>query len=277
MVTRNNQREKEIFMFLAIDCGNTNTVFAVFKNDGTHATWRCGTDSARTADEYASWLIPLLKHENLSFDDMSSTLISSVVPDANFNLERLCSKYFDVPPQFVKSSNIDLGIEIDMPKPEEVGADRLVNAVAAKKKYTLPIVIIDFGTATTFDVVNTRGAYAGGVIAPGINLSVDALYRAAAALPKIRVEKTDKVIGNSTVTAMQSGLYWGYISMIEGMIARIEVELGIEVAVIATGGLAPVFAEGTDIIHSIDQDLTLVGLKLIHDLNFAENGLHSVA
>ncbi len=263
-------------MFLAIDCGNTNIVFAVY-SDGEHTTWRCKTDASRTADEYASWLIPLLKHDNIAFDDISFALISSVVPDANFNLDRLCTKYFNVTPHFVKSPAIDLGLTINMPKPEEVGADRLVNAIAAKEKYSLPCVIIDFGTATTFDVVDGNGAYCGGVIAPGINLSVDALHRAAAALPKVSVQKTDSVIGNSTVNAMQSGLYWGYIAMIEGIIDRMEAELGAKPTVIATGGLAPTFADGTTKINHVDHDLTLEGLKKIHSMNFIDDSLKSVA
>ena len=263
-------------MFLAIDCGNTNIVFAIYKN-GHHTTWRCKTDSSRTADEYASWLIPLLQHEDIAFQDITSALISSVVPNANFNLERLCTKYFNVTPHFIKSPNIDLGLTVNLPKPEEVGADRLVNAIAAKQKYVLPCVIIDFGTATTFDVVDADGAYCGGVIAPGINLSVDALHRAAAALPKVSVQKTQSVIGNSTVAAMQSGLYWGYIAMIEGIVSRMATELKAKPTVIATGGLAPTFAEGTTIIDIVDHDLTLDGLRQIHSMNFDNDSLKSVA
>jgi type III pantothenate kinase len=265
-------------MFLAIDCGNTNTVFAVFKNDSlSPIIWRCKTISTRTADEYASWLMPLFKHAQIDFSDISSILISSVVQDANFDLERLCTKYCDAVPQFIKSPEIDLGINIDMPNPEEVGADRLVNAVAARAKYKCPIIIIDFGTATTFDVVNALGDYAGGVIAPGINLSVDALHRAASALPKIQVEKTQTVIGNSTISAMQSGLYWGYIAMIEGMITRMTEELGDKPKVIATGGLAPIFIDGTNVIEAVEADLTLEGLKLIHERNAARDAIQCVS
>lgn len=263
-------------MFLAIDCGNTNVVFAIFKN-GTHTTWRCRSDATRTADEYASWLMPLMDKEGIAFNDIDAALISSVVPDANFNLERLCATYFDVKPHFVKSPDINIGIDINMPKPEEVGADRLVNAVAAKSKYNTPCVIIDFGTATTFDVVNGQGAYCGGVIAPGINLSVEALHRAAAALPRVRVDKTETVIGNSTVHAMQSGLYWGYVAMIEGIISRMTDELGSAPTVVATGGLAQTLAEGTDIIDVVDSDLTLEGLRLIYTMNFGEDTIQSAA
>jgi type III pantothenate kinase len=263
-------------MFLAIDCGNTNIVFAVYKN-GDHTTWRCKTDSRKTADEYASWLMPLLTHENIAFEDIDSALISSVVPNANFNLERLCTKYFKVTPRFIKSDDVKIDLKIDLPHPETLGADRIVNSVAAKAKYDLPIIIIDFGTATTFDVVNQQGDYCGGVIAPGINLSLDALHNAAAALPKISIEKTPKVIENTTVTAMQSGLYWGYVSMIEGMVDRMADELGDKPTVIATGGLAPIFADGTDKIHHVDGDLTLKGLRLIHSMNSNKDSLKSAA
>ena len=264
-------------MFLAIDCGNTNTVFAVFKNDESHVTWRCRTDSTRTADEYASWLMPLLGHEGVGFEIINCALISSVVPDANFDLERLCSKYFDVTPRFVKSNDVKIDLDIQLPNPETLGADRIVNSVIVKQKYKLPIITIDFGTATTFDVLNAGGAYCGGVIAPGINLSLEALHRAAAALPKISIQKTDNVIENTTVSAMQSGLYWGYVSMIEGMVKRMENELGVKPTIIATGGLASIFADGTDVIDMVDHDLTLEGLKLIHSMNFDKDVIKSVA
>ncbi len=253
-------------MFLAIDCGNTNIVFAVFNND-TPTVWRCQTDAKKTADEYASWLMPLLSHANIQFDDIDSALISSVVPNANFNLDRLCKKYFNVTPKFIKSPDVKIDLDIKLPNPETLGADRIVNSVMAKIKYKLPCVIVDFGTATTFDVIDKNSTYIGGVIAPGINLSLDALHRAAAALPKVSIEKTDSVIANTTVTAMQSGLYWGYVSMIEGIISRMESELGAKPTVVATGGLATTFANGTDIIDDVDHDLTLEGLKLIHSQN----------
>jgi len=263
-------------MFLAIDCGNTNIVFAIFNND-TPTVWRCQTDEKKTADEYASWLMPLLNHAGITFKDIQSALISSVVPNVNFNLERLCSKYFNVEPHFIKSPNIKTDLDIQLPNPESLGADRIVNSVFAKLNYQLPCVIIDFGTATTFDVININGAYCGGVIAPGINLSLDALHRAAAALPKVSIEKTETVIANTTVTAMQSGLYWGYISIIEGIVSRMETELGSKPSVIATGGLATIFADGTDVINTVDNDLTLKGLKHIHAMNFGKDTVKSVA
>jgi type III pantothenate kinase len=259
------KRERKI-MFLAIDCGNTNVVFAIFRDDGTHTTWRCHSDATRTADEYASWLMPLMDHADIQFDDIKTALISSVVPDANFNLKKLCDKYCGITPRFIKEAGVKIDLNIKLPHPETLGADRIVNAIAAKQKYQMPCVIIDFGTATTFDVIDETGAYIGGVISPGVNLSVDALYRAAAALPKISVEKTDHVIGNTTITAMQSGLYWGYVTMIEGMIAKISAELGVNPTVIATGGLAVTIADGTDIVDHVDGDLTLDGLRIIQSI-----------
>jgi len=252
-------------------------IMAAIYNDDTPTVWRCQTDAKKTADEYASWLMPLLNHAGIEFTDIGSALISSVVPNANFNLERLCEKYFNVTPKFIKSDDIKIDLDITLPNPETLGADRIVNSVMAKQKYALPCVIVDFGTATTFDVIDANGAYCGGVIAPGINLSLDALHRAAAALPKVSIEKTDKVMANTTVTAIQSGLYWGYVSMIEGIINRMEIELGKKPTVIATGGLAPTFADGTDIIDDIDHDLTLEGLKLIHAMNSNDKDVKSVA
>jgi len=263
-------------MFLAIDCGNTNTVFAIFNKDH-HAIWRCKTDASKTADEYASWLMPLLKHEGIDFQDMSSALVSSVVPDANFNLEKLCVTYFDTQPYFVKSPYVVIDLDICLPNPESLGADRIVNSVMAKHKYPLPVIVVDFGTATTFDVLNGEGSYIGGIIAPGINLSLEALHKAAAALPKVSIAKTDTVIANTTVTAMQSGLYWGYVSMIEGIIDRMTGELGTAPTVIATGGLASIFADGTDHIHHVDHDLTLEGLRHIHAMNNGKKIVQSAA
>jgi type III pantothenate kinase len=264
-------------MLLAIDCGNTNIVFAVYNGDTCLNTWRCQTQATRTADEYASWLIPLFSDCNIDFKDITSALISSVVPNVNTNLRRLCEKYCDVQAKFIKDSDVKIELEIDLPNPETLGADRIVNAVAAKVKYQMPFIIIDFGTATTFDIVNDKGAYIGGAIAPGVNLSAEALHNAAAALPKITVQATRSVIANTTITAMQSGLYWGYVSMIEGMVQRMADEMGQKPIIIATGGLARIIAEGTKIIDHVEDGLTLEGLKIIHDLNLAQDTLLSVA
>ena len=183
-----------------------------------------------------------------------------------YHLRRLCRDWFDVEP-LVARSNLDWGFEIRMDNPEEVGADRLLNALAAHRRYQGPLVVIDFGTATTFDVVDADGAYIGGVISPGINLSIEALHRAAARLPRIGIGRPHSVIGRSTVPAMQSGIYWGYVGMIEGLVARIQAEFGGPLKVIATGGLAPLLAEGTAVIERIDADITLDGLRLLADRN----------
>lgn len=266
-------------MFLAIDCGNTNIVFALYKDASKQQPiiWRCRSDSAFTADEYASWLLPLLQNEKLSFGDIKDVLIGSVVPDVNFNLKRLCEKYIKVEPDFINPDGSNSGIVVNTPKPQKVGADQLVNAVAAVDKYSLPCVVIDFGTATTFDIVNDKGEYSGAVICPGVNLSVDALYRAAALLPKVNIDRPEKVIGHNTITAMQSGLYWGYVSMIEGIVQRIAQEMGQKPTIIATGGLSPLFCDATDVIDYADPNLTLEGLRLIHTRKSKINAVQSAA
>ncbi len=251
-------------MLMAIDAGNTNIVIAL--HDGTRVlhSWRCKTDAARTADEYASWLYPLFEARGLKFSDVSEAILSSVVPDANFNLKRLCEKNFNCDVSMVNHDLVSGNLQIKINKPEELGADRIVNALAVKTHYRYPAVVVDFGTATTFDVVDADGAYCGGVIAPGINLSMSALHQAAAKLPKIGIKKPDQVIGRDTIGAMHSGVYWGYVSMVEGMIERIANEIGEKPFVIATGGLSSLIAEGTDTIEATDEDLTLKGLVSIH-------------
>ncbi len=251
-------------MLMVIDAGNTNVVFALYDGTKVLHSWRCKTDAARTADEYAAWLYPLFQSVGISFSQVTDSIISSVVPDANFNLRRVCEKNFACRAVMVKDDNAPHGLTIKLNKPEELGADRIVNAVAVKAYYSYPAVVIDFGTATTFDVVDAEGAHCGGVIAPGVNLSMSALHQAAAKLPKIGIAKTDQVIGRDTVTAMQSGVYWGYVSMVEGMVSRISKEMGAKPLIIGTGGLASLIAQGTGIIEKIDEDLTLKGLIAIH-------------
>lgn len=254
-------------MLLAIDAGNTNIVFAVYDGDARIQSWRCKTDAARTADEYAALLMQLLPAANLTFKHIREAIIASVVPEANFHLRRLCEQYFHCPVQVVGSDPLDLDIAIDLLKPEEIGADRIVNAVAVKQCYRAPAIVVDFGTATTFDVIDGNNTYRGGAIAPGVNLSMNALHSAAAKLPRIGIKRPQSVIGNDTVSAMQSGIYWGYIGLIEGMIQRIGVEMEGKPFVIATGGLAPLFASGTTLIETTDEDLTLKGLVHIHKAN----------
>jgi type III pantothenate kinase len=253
-------------MLLVVDAGNTNVVVAVHDGTGWRGTWRIATEPQRTSDEYAVWLLALLGHSGLKRTDIAGAVIGTVVPAALYHLRRLCRDWFGVEPLIARSS-LDWGFEIRMDNPEEVGADRLLNALAAHRRYTGPLVVIDFGTATTFDVVDKDGAYIGGVIAPGINLSIEALHRAAARLPRIGIGRPRSVIGRATVPAMQSGIYWGYVGMIEGLVARIAAEYGGKLKVIATGGLAPLLAEGTTVIERIDPDITLDGLRMLAERN----------
>lgn len=254
-------------MLLAIDAGNTNVVFAVYDGERQVAKWRISNSGRRTSDEYAVWLIQLMHLAGLHRNDITDAVFASVVPAVTFNLLRLCREFFHCEPLVVGQPGVDLGIRVRLDNPEEVGADRLVNAIAAQRLHRPPLIVIDFGTATTFDVIDGNGDYRGGAIAPGIYMSIEALHNAAALLPKIDVVKTDKVIGTSTVSAMQSGVFWGYIGMIEGMVARIKQEFGTAMTVIATGGLAGLFSRATDIIDDTDGELTLRGLVYIHASN----------
>lgn len=254
-------------MLLAIDVGNTNIVFAIFAGETLQGEWRASSDVRRTADEYAVWLTQLMVLNGLSREDIDASIIASVVPEAIFNLVTLATRYFGVKPLIVGDKDLNLGIGIKLDRPDEIGADRLVNAVAAKALLGSPVVVIDFGTATTFDVVDQDGDYAGGVIAPGINLSLQALYMAAAKLPRIAIKQTDTVIGTGTISAMQSGIFWGYIGLIEGLLIRIRSEIGVPLKTVATGGLAPLFATATTSFDVVDTDLTLTGLRLIHSRN----------
>ena len=254
-------------MLLAINANNTNTVFAVWEGDKLRGSWRAATEPKRTADEYVVWLDHLLGLEKLSRKQITGAIIGSVVPEANFNLLTLCRRYCDGEPLMVGEPGVELGMRALVDRPEEVGADRLVNTVAAHERYKKALIVVDFGTATTFDVVDGSGNYCGGAIAPGINLSLTALHLAAAKLPSVRIRRTDRVIGRNTVDCMQSGIFWGYVGLVEGIVARIKTEFGAPMGVIATGGLAPVFDGVTEVIESVDPDLTLWGLRLIHRRN----------
>lgn len=253
---------------LAIDAGNTNTVFAVWEGDEIRGRWRVATRTDRTSDEYAAMLSQLMGLAGLAPDQMRNVIISSVVPQGLFALRMLARHYFHCEPMIV-GQGVKLGIEVLVDRPSEVGADRLVNAVAGHLAYGGPLIIIDFGTATTFDMVDEVGSYRGGVIAPGINLALEALHQAAASLPRIAVERPSSVIGRSTVPAMQSGIFWGYVGLIEGLVARIKGEFGgnAPIKVVATGGLAPLFESATDAIEHADGDLTIKGLREIHRRN----------
>jgi len=253
-------------MLLVIDAGNTNVVMAVRDGGSWRGTWRIATETQRTSDEYAVWLLTLLQHVGLTRADITAAVIGTVVPAALYHLRRLVRDWFDVEPLIARAA-VNWGFAIKVDNPEEVGADRLLNALAGHRKYIGPLVVIDFGTATTFDVVDGQGAYLGGVIAPGINLSIEALHSAAARLPRIGIGRPQAVIGTNTIAAMQSGIYWGYVAMIEGLVARIQAEYSGRLKVIATGGLAPLLAEGTTVIGHIDPDLTLDGLRMLVEQN----------
>ena len=253
-------------MLLAIEQGNTNTLFAVHDGEEWIFQWRTATDPMRTADEYAVWLHQLfeMRGQGQTMADMDGCIISSVVPQSIFNLRNLARRYLNVEP-LVIGENVELGIEVRIHKPSEAGADRLVNAIGALQVYEGDLLLIDSGTATTFDVVSGgaergQGAFEGGLIAPGINLSLQALHEAAAKLPRIAIQRPEVVIGRDTVTSMQSGVFWGYIALIEGLVDRIKAEWGKPMTVIGTGGVASLFEGATDSIDRFDPDLTIRGL-----------------
>ena len=254
-------------MLLAIDLGNTNVVFALVDGDAIKARWRIATDPRRTADEYAVWLNQLLQLEGHDRGDVGAVIISTVVPRALHNLEVLAEKYFGVTPLVAGRPPVEWGMALDVDEPQNLGADRAVNAIAAHALHEGDLIVIDFGTATTFDVVDYRGAYKGGIIAPGINLSLDALVSAAAQLPRIAIAAPTgnmSVIGRNTVDQMHIGIYWGYIAMIEGLIARLKAEIGRPVTVVSTGGLAVLFEQHTRAFDVIEPDLTIQGLAMMY-------------
>ncbi len=246
-------------MLLAIEQGNTNTLFAVHDGETWIAQWRSATESTRTADEYAVWLSQLFEMNGLSLKGLTGCIISSVVPQSIFNLRNLSRRYLGVEPLII-GENAKLGVDVRIDKPSEAGADRLVNAIGAHVTYDGALIVIDSGTATTFDIVAADGAFEGGVIAPGINLSMEALHNAAAKLPRVAIQKPSKVVGTDTVGAMQSGVFWGYIALIEGLIARIKAERPEPLTVIATGGVASLFQGATTAIDHFDAELTIRGL-----------------
>jgi type III pantothenate kinase len=246
-------------MLLAIEQGNTNTLFAVHDGERWTAQWRAATESSRTADEYAVWLSQLLAMAGLQLGVFNDCIISSVVPQSVFNLRNLARRYLHVEP-LVIGENAELGVAVRIDKPSEAGADRLVNAIGAHVVYPGDLIVIDSGTATTFDVVAADGGFEGGVIAPGINLSMEALHAAAAKLPRVAIQRPQAVVGTDTVGAMQSGVFWGYIALIEGLISRIKAERGQEMTVVATGGVASLFQGATEMIDRFDADLTIRGM-----------------
>ena len=253
-------------MLLAIDCGNTNTVFSIWNGAKFICTWRIASDHKRTADEYFVWLSSLMMLTKTEAR-ITEAIISSTVPRVVFNLRVLCDRYFGCRPLVVGKPDCLLPVPPRVDQGTTVGPDRLVNTVGGFDRHGGNLIVVDFGTATTFDVVDHDGAYVGGVIAPGVNLSLEALHMAAAALPHIDVAKPARAIGTNTVACMQSGVYWGYIGLIEGIVREVRRERETPTKVIATGGLASLFAQGTELFDAIEDDLTMHGLVLINNHN----------
>ena len=258
-------------MLLAADVGNTNVVFALFQGREIKARWRIATDPRRTGDEYAVWLLQLLEIEGFAREQITQIIVGSVVPRAVHNLTVLAEKYFGLTPLIAGEGTADWGISVDVDQPRSLGADRALNAIAAHAKYEGDLIVVDFGTATTFDAVDFNGAYKGGIIAPGINLSLDALVGNTAKLPRIAIEapRGESVIGTNTEDQMLIGVFWGYVSMMEGLISRMRTEIGRPARVVATGGLAILFDEHTDIFDAVDADLTLEGLAILAERDAA--------
>ncbi|MGI3210537.1 type III pantothenate kinase [Roseovarius tibetensis] len=253
-------------MLLAIDCGNTNTVFSVWDGETFLCTLRTSTEHQRTADQYFVWFTTLLAHHGIEAT-IDAVVISATVPRVVFNLRVFSDRYFGCRPLVVGKPDCRLPVDVRVDAGTDVGPDRLVNTVAGFDLYGGDLIVVDFGTATTFDVVDSDGAYIGGVIAPGVNLSLQALHEAAAALPHVDVTKPERVIGTNTVACMQSGVFWGYVGLVDGICARIKAERGRTMTVIATGGLAPLFQQGTDMFDMFEDNLTMHGLTVIHQYN----------
>lgn len=255
-----------ITMIFVLDVGNTNTVLGVYDEDILKYHWRIETSRNKTEDEYGMVIKSLLQHEGLSFDQFDGIIISSVVPPIMFALERMCKKYFGIKPLIV-GPGIKTGLNIKYENPREVGADRIVNAVAGIQEYGSPLIIVDFGTATTYCYINEDKQYMGGAIAPGINISTEALYSKAAKLPRIEINRPDGIIGKNTVSAMQAGILYGYVGQVEGIVNRIKAQSNLEPTVIATGGLATLIANESTVIDVVEPFLTLKGLQLIYKRN----------
>nr|WP_070959171.1 type III pantothenate kinase [Hyphomonas sp. Mor2] len=254
-------------MLLVIDVGNTNTVFALHDGEDWRASWRSSTDATRTADDHAVWLGTLMRLDGMDLDQINGCIISTVVPQAKFNFRNLSRRYFDIEPMFVGEPEVKLGVPIRIRRPEQVGADRLVAAIGAHERYQGAKIVIDSGTATTFDLVGPDGGFEGGIISPGINLSMRALHDAAAQLPRIAIQKPAQVIGQDTVSAMQSGVFWGYVDLIDGLVRRVKAEYNAPLTVIATGGVASLFEGASDTIDEFDQGLMEVGLLEVYRRN----------
>ena len=253
-------------MLVLIDVGNTNTVLGVYRGDELAESFRLSTDPERTADEYGALLLPLFGRAGLEPSAASAVVISSVVPPLNAVFDHLARRFFGRPPLFVEPG-VKTGMPIRYDNPTEVGADRIVNALAARELFGSPVVVVDFGTATTFDVVNAGGEYVGGIICPGIGISAEALFAHASRLYRVDIRRPSRLVGRNTAGAMQSGLYFGYVGLVDGVLARLHAEMPDLKAVIATGGLAELIAGGSERITHVEPQLTLMGLKLVHERN----------
>ncbi len=255
-------------MLFAVDIGNTNITLGVFKGGELKATWHISTDINREVDEYAALLLNLLHHRDINVADIKGIALCSVVPPLSATFEKLFGRYFHLEPLLVESG-VKTGVRIRTDNPREVGADRVVNTAAAHHLYHGPVIVTDFGTATTFDIVSREGDYLGGVIAPGIVTGAEALFTRAAKLPRVELTSPQQVIGTNTITAIQSGVVYGYVGLVEGIVARLQKELGGKAKVVATGGYAELIAKETKVIDAVNPDLTLIGLRLIYQMNQA--------
>jgi type III pantothenate kinase len=253
-------------MLLAIDVGNTNIALGVFEGEALRATWNVATDIDKTADEYAVLLLNLLPREGLNLSDIDHVSIACVVPPLLTVFEDLSQRYFKISP-LVVGPGVKTGVRICTDNPREVGADRVANAAAAHHLYSGPLILIDFGTATTLDVLSKEGDYLGGAIAPGILISAEALFERASKLPRVELVPPEHAIGKNTVNTMQSGIIFGYVGLIESLVKRMNHELGQEAYVVATGGLAKIIAGQTKVVKAVNMHLTLIGLRLIHEMN----------
>jgi type III pantothenate kinase len=259
-------------MLLAVDIGNTNVTLGVFNGEKLKATWRMATDVNQMSDEYAALLLSLLNYQGMKASDIKEAVMCSVVPPLVGTFEELVGRYFNASPLVVRAG-VKTGVRILMDNPREVGTDRIVNAVAAHYLYRRAVIVVDLGTGTTFDIVSKEGDFIGGVIAPGIGIAAQALYTRTAALPRVELVHPQKAIGTNTITAMQSGIVFGYIGLVEGLVARVQKELGEKALVVATGGYAELIAKGTRVIDKVNPDITLVGLRLIYQMNKGQQGV----
>lgn len=253
-------------MLLVIDVGNSNTVLGIYNGTDLKKDWRVGTDKYRTIDEYAMLINDLFRLSGVQFSDLTDVIVSSVVPPMLHTIEGLCQKYFKLKP-FIVGPGMKTGMPIQYDNPREVGADRIVNAVAAYDKLKCALIVVDFGTATTFDVISADGCYQGGAISPGVGIAADALFDRASKLPRVEFTKPAQIIAKNTINSMQAGIFFGYVGLVEGIVQRMKKELATIPKVIATGGLAAPIAEATDCIHQVEPFLTLEGLRLLYERN----------